>query len=205
MGQKNVQPKQIVYSNDGEEKKMYAHRKYLKEKYQVSSYQIAQIEFLFKTIFSELSKMLIMGILFHRNLDLYLCALCVMFYLRSTTGGLHFYTYIKCLACSALFIWLAVFLLPRLTLPSFVQTGVLLISLIVCYLIGPVVSKYRPEPSPQQFQHFRNVTCMGIFVYAVILYVFPENRFTIVGFWIIVLHSLQLTVAKIRRKGGLKL
>ena len=73
-------------------------RKYLKNKYQIGGYQIAQIEYLLKTMFSELSKMIVIGFLLHDRLTLYLFALCMMLYLRCSTGGLHFYTYLGCLA-----------------------------------------------------------------------------------------------------------
>lgn len=177
-------------------------RKYLKNKCHIGAYQIAQIEFLFKTVFSELSKMIIIGFLFHDRLLLYLFALCMMLYLRCSTGGLHFYTYLGCLASTFLYIWLAIVLLPSIQLPSYVQTFALLICMMVCYFIGPVTSKYRPQPSPQHSKHCINVTCGGIFLYALILYIIPANPLTIVGFWIIILHSLQLLVAKICKKGG---
>ncbi|HBA47844.1 MAG TPA: hypothetical protein DCZ91_08605 [Lachnospiraceae bacterium] len=176
-------------------------KKYLREKHHLSNYEIAQLEFLFKTISSELSKMIIMGILFHKYLGLYLFALCVMLYLRSTTGGVHFYTYIKCLTGSVLYVGSAVILLPYVKLPPYLQLGVLIICILICYRTGPVVSKYRQEPSAQKFQHCRNITCTGIFIYALITYIMPENQYIIVGFWIIILHSLQLQIAKIRKKG----
>ena len=68
-------------------------KNYLREKHQISNYQIAQIEFLFKTIFSEFSKIMIIGLLFHNQLEAYLFALCIMLFMRCSTGGLHFYTY----------------------------------------------------------------------------------------------------------------
>ncbi len=176
-------------------------KKYLKENYRVTNYELAQIEFLFKTVFSELSKMVIMGILFHRYLGLYLFALCVMLYLRTSTGGLHFYTYPGCLAGSIAYLGSAVVLLPRLVLPSYLQSAALLVCMLVCYRVGPVVSRYRPEPSPEKWRHCRNITCAGIFIYALASYIIPNNRYIIVGFWIIILHSLQLPAAKIRKKG----
>lgn len=176
-------------------------RKYLREKYQISNYQIAQLEYVFKTFASELSKMLIMGILFHRFLSLYLFALCVLLCLRNTTGGLHFYTYAGCLACSILYMGLAICILPHLTLPFYGKICALLASLLVCWRVGPVVSKYRREPSPERFRHFRNLTCIFILIYISLLFIIPENPYTTVGFWVIILHSLQLTAAKIRKKG----
>jgi hypothetical protein len=66
-------------------------KNYLREKHQISNYQIAQIEFLFKTIFSEFSKIMIIGLLFPNQLEAYLFALCIMLFMRCSTGGLHFY------------------------------------------------------------------------------------------------------------------
>lgn len=57
--------------------KLFLH--YIQRKYRYSNYQIAQLDFLLKTIFSELSKMIIMGIIFYRYFPQYiylLYALC---------------------------------------------------------------------------------------------------------------------------------
>lgn len=179
-------------------------RKYLKNKYQIGGYKIAQIEYLIKAVFSELSKMIIIGCLLRDRLTLYLFALCMMLYLRCSTGGLHFYTYLGCLASTFLYIWLAVALLPNILLPSYIQTFALLICMVICYITGPVTSKYRPQPSPQRSRHCIYVTCSGIFLYALILYIIPASPFAAVGFWVIILHSLQLLAAKIQKKGGTK-
>ena len=176
-------------------------KKHLKEKYQLSNYQIAQIAFLFKTLLSELSKMLIMGILFHKQVTLYLFALFVMLFLRCSTGGLHFYTYWGCLGCSIIYISLVLWILPTITLPKYMQLLFLLICILMCNFVGPVVSKYRPTPSKELYTRGKNTTCMFIFIYSLILYIIPENTYITVGFWTIILHSLQLIWAKIRKKG----
>lgn len=176
-------------------------KKYLKEKYQISKYQIAQIEFLFKTLSSELSKMLIMGIIFHNQLTLYLFALLIMLFLRCTTGGLHFYTYWGCLICSIIYVGLVLLILPFINLPTYLKLLLLLICIFICNRVGPVVSKYRPTPSKELYTHGTKATCMFIFIYSLVLYIIPENKHLTVGFWIIILHSLQLIVAKIRKKG----
>lgn len=58
-------------------------KKHLKDTYHRSSYQMAQICFLFKTLASEIIKMLIMGILFRKQLLFYIFALLIMIVLRS--------------------------------------------------------------------------------------------------------------------------
>lgn len=69
---------------------MKSIKKHIKDTYHLSNYQIAQLAFLVKTLGSELSKLLIIGILFHNRLSLYIFALLVMFLLRCSTGGYTF-------------------------------------------------------------------------------------------------------------------
>ena len=76
----------------------------IQDKYNLSNYQIAQLSFVYKSLSSEISKIIIMGILFHNHLDLYTFLLFVMCLLRTFSGGLHFYTYIRCLAASTIYI-----------------------------------------------------------------------------------------------------
>ena len=174
--------------------------KHFQTKYNFSNYQIAQLRFLFITLASEISKILIMGILFYNKFPLYLFALFVMLCLRSTTGGLHFYTYKSCLFASAVFLWLAIHILPSISIPVFLSLIILLMCIITCYTIGPITSKYRPAPSQNKSQKYRSLTCGFIFIYSVIFYIFSDHILLITGFWVIVLHSLQLVLAKLKRK-----
>ncbi len=175
-------------------------KNYLQKKYGYSNYQIAQLEFFFKTIFSEASKMVIMGILFRNHFSEYLFALCVMLGLRCTTGGLHFYTYFGCLFTSIVYLALAIYIFPPFKLISYIQSLLLLVCFILCYLIGPITSKYRPPIPDKPYRRFRAITCGIIFAYAVLLYIIPQGPHLTVGFWVIILHTLQLTVAKLYRK-----
>lgn len=172
----------------------------LKEKYNLSSYQIAQLSFLCKTFFSEISKMLIMGIVFYKELSLYLFALLTMLILRCTTGGLHFYTYAGCLLTSTIYIGIAIQLLPNITIPLNIKILLLLFCVIVCNYIGPVPSKYRPPYSKKHIKTYKTIVSTFIFIFTLVLYIIPESPHLIVGFWIIILHSLQLIIAKYRRK-----
>lgn len=175
-------------------------KKYLKETYKLSSYQVAQIFFLFKTIASELSKIVIMGILFHKNLILYLFALLIMIFLRSSMGGLHFYTYVGCLTASIIFIWLSVYILPNIAITKYIQITALLLSLIICNYIGPILSKYRPDVCREHFPQCKKFVTIFIFFYTLILYIMPSNQYLYIGFWVIILNSLQLIIAKMKRK-----
>lgn len=180
---------------------METFKKFLKDTYHLSSYQIAQIIFLFKTISSEISKIIIMGIVFHDKITLYLFALFIMIFLRCSMGGMHFYTYAGCLAASALYLWLAVYILPTIAVANYLQTTALLLCILICNYIGPILSKYRPEACKERFALCKKFITIFLFIYALILYIMPENKYLYIGFWVIILHSLQLIVAKIRKKG----
>lgn len=176
----------------------------LKAKYNLSSYQIAQLSFLFRTLSSETSKMFIMAIIFYKELPLYIFTLLTMLILRCTTGGLHFYTYIGCLLTSILYIGISIWFLPNVIIPPNVKILFLLLCIIICNYIGPVPSKYRPPYSKEHVKTYKTVVSIFIFIFTLILYIIPESQFSTIGFWIIILHSLQLILAKYRRKEVIK-
>ncbi len=174
---------------------------YIKDKYELSNYQMAQLVFVFKTVSSELSKILIMGIVFHNHLKLYAFLLLIMCFIRTFSGGLHFSTYFGCLAASTLYIGIIIFILSKIVVPLYIQLLLLLTCIIACYITGPVLSKYRTAFPKKQLYFSRNITCLIIFIYTIILYIIPQNPYFIAGTWMIILHSLQLIVAKIIKKG----
>ncbi len=176
-------------------------KEYIKEKYGLSNYQVAQLAFVFKTLSSELSKILIMGLIFNNSLKLYVFLLTIMCFLRTFSGGLHFYTYNQCLLASTIYMGVIIFVLSDISLPLYALLFLLTICIILCYKIGPVLSKYRTHFPEKQLYFCRNVTCLTIFIYALILYIIPDNPYFLAGVWMIILHSLQLLVAKIRKKG----
>lgn len=172
----------------------------LKKKYQLSNYQIAQLTFLFKTLFSEFSKILIMGIIFYKNFPLYIFALIIMLILRCSTGGIHFYTYTNCFIASLAFLILAVIVFPKISLPLYIQIFLLIICILICHSIGPIPSKYRPAYTDHFEQKCKVTISIFIFFYVLFLYIIPNSKYSITGFWIIILHSLQLILAKYIRK-----
>jgi len=180
---------------------METFKKRLKENYHLTNYQVAQIFFLFKTLGSELSKMILMGILFHSKFSLYLFALFIMVFLRSSMGGLHFYTYVSCLAASVFFLWLPLYPLSYITVGLPLRLLTLFVCILICNIIGPIISKYRPDVCKELFPRCKKFVTIFIIFYAALMYIIPENQYLTVGYWVIILNSLQLIVAKIRKKG----
>ena len=56
---------------------------YIKDKYGLSNYQMAQLTFVIKSTSSELSKILLMGIAFQNHLKLYIFLLIIMCFLKN--------------------------------------------------------------------------------------------------------------------------
>lgn len=176
-------------------------KRHLKEKYQLTNYQIAQLGYLYKTVFSEISKLLIMGFLFHAYLTEYLFSIAVMLILRCLTGGLHFDTYLTCLTGSIVLMGLAVIFLPPLISHLPLKSLFLLFCLLIINSIGPIVSKYRPSYSKEHLTYCKRIVLCFIFIYSLLVYVMPDTHLLNVGTGVILLHTLQLIAAKIQRKG----
>lgn len=175
-------------------------KQFLKEKYNLSNYQIAQLIFLGKTVLSESSKILIMSFIFYKQLPLYFFSLLIMCILRYSTDGIHFYTYMGCLTASTSYLVLGIKLLPKIPVSINIKLMLLLICTLICYYVGPVLSKYRPPCNTIYIRKRKLIISFFIFLYTMIIYIIPKSQYLIVGFWIIILHSLQLIIAKYTRK-----
>lgn len=141
---------------------------YIKDKYGLSNYQMAQLTFVIKSTSSELSKILLMGIAFQNHLKLYIFLLIIMCFLRTFSGGLHFYTYKKCLLASTTYMGVIIFFFSKILLPLYVQLLLLTVCIMSCYSIGPVLSKYRTHFPRKQLYFCRNITCLNIFMYRIL-------------------------------------
>ncbi len=174
----------------------------LKNYYRFSNYQIAQLEFFFKTIFSELSKILIMGFFFRNELSVYGIALLAMLFLRTSTGGLHCKTYPGCLLASTAYMVTSIKLLPLIPIPAMLMVVLPVPCIFINYLIGPVTSDVHMPLTEEVIKRSRSKAALFITLYLVVIAVIPKNIYTLTIFWITVTHTLQLIAAKIRKKGG---
>ena len=178
----------------------------LKKYYQFSDYQVAVLQFVGKTLASELSKLLIMGIIFHDRLDIYAVAVTVMIFLRTATGGLHCRRYISCLSASFTYLFLAIIVLPMMVMPQIPVNKVFqLILLFICmlcnYFVGPVTSTVHLPLKDGLVKKVKIQAFLFIFFFITVTYIVPESPYITVGFWVIILHTLQLVAARIIKKG----
>lgn len=173
----------------------------LKSTYQYTDYQIAQLNFLAKTLLSEISKIFIIGLFFRKELPFFLISMLILALLRTSTGGLHCKTYLSCLIASWFYIVFTFKILPLIPIAQAPAMILLVICAVVDYKIGPVTSDVHMPLSEASKQKCRIYTTTTILFFFVLMYIIPENLYSITGFWIIISHTLQLIAAKIRKKG----
>lgn len=174
----------------------------LKEQYEFSDYQIAQLGYLGKTFLSEFSKLLIMGIFFRKQLSVYLFAIVVMVLLRTATGGIHCRKYVSCFLVTFSYLFLALTVLPVIPVNKVFQLILLFLCMLCNYYIGPVTSKVHAALKTQLVKRVKIQAFLVIFFYLTLTYIIPENPYISAGFWIIILHTLQLAAARIIKKGA---
>lgn len=173
---------------------------WLREEIGYSIEEIELIRYGAASIMMELSKFIIMLILFTvtGNGMKYLFGIFILLLLRSCSGGLHFSSYIGCLLFSIVILYMGCIFLPNaLRLPTRTMLIVLLCCIAITYLTGPVLSKNRPRLTPPQIRKSKTEAIAIIFCYILTVLLFQKNLLIQEGFWIIVLQTAQLLSAYI--------
>lgn len=174
---------------------------YIQSQFDFSDYQIAQLKYLFKSLASEGSKFIIFSILFHSKIRVFLFSIALLCILRIFSGGLHCKTYIGCFLTSLLFFVITLHVLSPISIPNTVQLLCVLLCIIAGYLVAPLPAKCHVQLQPSVISRCRNIYITILFVYLLTIYIIPSNLYLQTGFWVIILQSLQLLVAKIIQKG----
>ena len=153
----------------------------------------------FKCFLMEGSKILLFSILFailHLTKE-YLIALFFLIGLRTNGGGLHCKKYSSCFLLSLGILALNIHLANVIYFPTTVSLICLLICLCLCVALVPITSKNRPKASAEVIKRSKFRTGLFITTFSILYYMFPSNIFLSSGFWAIILHTIQLLIAKI--------
>lgn len=178
---------------------------YIQKKFDFSDYQTAQLRYFFLTFFGELSKLVMLGFLFRKNLSLFIWAVFILHLIRSSLGGIHCKTYWGCFLMSLAYLILAIEILPHLPVNKFLQMAALIACIMLSHHIGPVTSKLHPVLSERVCAKLKIKVSVVLFIYYILLYIMPENQYVTVGFWVIILSIMQLVVAKLTQTSKLQL
>ncbi len=175
---------------------------YVKKNLGYSDYEIALLKYFFTAVFYDVSKFILLGIAFGfaGYFVEYLLASVVLVFFRISSGGLHFKTYWSCFLFSLVFFTLCIVILPEFSPSKTIQMIILLICLAIVNRIGPITSKYRKKPDVILIQKSKKDCSIIIFSYCILTFVIPLNHYINTGFWVIILQTLQLVIAKIFKR-----
>lgn len=167
-----------------------------------SDYEIALLKYFFTAVFYDVSKFILLGIAFGfvGLLPEYLMATVVLISLRTSSGGLHFKTYLSCLIFSLVFFVFSIVILPLIPVTKLLKLCLLLVCMILVNYIGPITSRYRKKPDAILIKKSKKDCSTIIFFYCLLTFIIPTNHYIDVGFWVIIMQTLQLVLAKIFKR-----
>lgn len=173
---------------------------FLQTEYHYTNYECKKIKYVSLTILSEISKVLLLFIFFYslERIQEFVVSTIVLLSVRIFTGGLHLKHYYSCFFVSLLLFFLGICILPELIAPSaLVMSAVLILCIVLIYWIKPVPSSYRPVASNECQKRNSLIAATSILIYTYLIFLLPPSSSLYCGFWIIVLQTLQLGLAKI--------
>lgn len=172
----------------------------LQEENKYSDYEMKQIKYLTSAFVSEASKLLLLAVFFSFLSKLPELAVSVIALLsvRNFMGGIHLKHYSSCLLLSWGIFFMGICVLPYcINLSVLGMMVILVLCLVAVYLIGPVLSPYRTVLTDNQKKSSSLKAATAILIYLTLVFIFQRNSCLYAGFWIIVLQTLQLGLAKI--------
>ena len=173
----------------------------IQKKYDFTNYQIKQLEYAFKVMASEISKMLIICLVMFKDWKLCLFVFFIMTMLRLCTGGIHCDTYIGCLFTSFTFVFLSINT-AKIFIPGKTLT---IIALVICailsYILSPVISKFHQKLNREIVKRVRLQVFLTIMSYTLVYMAFKSNPYIQTGCVVIIFNTLQLIISKIITKG----
>ena len=177
---------------------------FIDENMNVSERDKKMLLFSIQCILYDVSKLLLFVLIFSllHKLDLFMFAFVILFPLRISSGGLHFKHYSSCL-----FFSLGYFIFVTLPLAEIVPSlRIRIFSLLLCMIInvmlGPIRSASRPPLPESEIIKCKKKTLLATGFGFLLLILFYNTKFLSVGYWTILLHSVQLIIANIQKKRG---
>ncbi len=157
----------------------------------------ALLLFYLKGTLSDLSKALIFFILFfllgfHRE---FAWGLFFFVSFRVYSGGIHCKTYFLCLVLSLLLLSSGIFLGSLLFLPKPVSTCCSMLCGIITCILSPIQAPTRPTPSKDFIRTVKIKEAIIICIFVVAHISTTTNKPVNIGFWLLVIHTIQLYIA----------
>ena len=175
----------------------------LKTAYGFSEYEISLIRYTLTALLYDFSKLAVFGIYYYctGKFISFLFAMFPLILLRTKTGGIHFKKYWICFLFTFAYLELSINILPGIIYIH--PLGICLILLLCAvfnYLLGPNSLNRKTPKSSEYIKKARTQTILLIMIIEILLCVFPENKYLVVSFWTVILHTVQLAVTKLLKE-----
>ena len=174
----------------------------LKENNHYTDYQMKVVHYALITIASEISKFFILGAFFAAlgRMDEYLWAMLLFLGLRRYSGGFHSRTYFGCLAVSFCYLSACVIWLPSLTVPLYLQKLLMISAMAVLAVLSPLPSIYHASLKRSQKIGYKVCVLLFAGVYFSLVSQLDQNSYYRIGFWVILMHTVQLVIYYVQRR-----
>lgn len=175
----------------------------IQAKYELTDYQTRLLKYYLTVFFGETAKLLAIGCLFWGQYPTYLWCALLFAMIHTATGGAHCRTYLGCLAVSATLFVLCIDILPYIEIALIWRILLLAVCILLNFYCGPVMTKERRArfKSDEILMQSKKKALRRVFAVISCFIIYscwnPETILAKAGFWIILLDTLQLTVAKI--------
>lgn len=167
-----------------------------------SQYREAMKRYYLQCLLMEGSKVILFFLIFsclHVTVP-YIMALLVLMLVRFSGGGLHCRHYISCFLLSLFILAGCIYCGLYLPLSKFITIPVLILCAIIGYLLVPITSKNRPKPNANSIRQGKLRTVIIISTYCFLICICPYNQNLNIGSWTIIIHILQLLLAKFMQR-----
>lgn len=175
---------------------------YVRKEGPFTPYQISTIEYFFRCVISEISKLAVMLLIYFifGISDRLVCVLCFLLPIRCFTGGIHMKHYWSCFGLTFGIVLLSSIILPGYV-PLYFELHSCILLLLVCLFImlaaGPVPSSNRPFPKEALIIKSKKATCILMVIAMAVIAFYWNHSIAAIGFWTIMLQTLQLIIGKI--------
>lgn len=168
--------------------------------YGFSEYEIRFIRYFLTALFYDCSKLAFFGIYYYCTKEFisFLFVLFPLILLRMKNGGIHFKKYWSCFLFTFAYFELSIRLLPMFFhLPLGAIYCILPLYALLDWLIGPNSLTRKKAMNVIYIKKAKIQTFLLIMLLEILFLIFPANRYLIVSFWTVTLHTIQLGVTKI--------
>lgn len=162
----------------------------------------AKVNYFLSCIVYEGSKIILFILFFAitKHLKDFIYSMIILLPLRIISGGLHFKHYWACLVFSFGYFYIVTIPLGTCIPPYGIALVTLGICIVINYHLSPIMSDSRPPLPPEAVRRTRLHIFIATAYDTILTALFYDTNLAPVGFWTIVLHSVQLIIAKLKKR-----